>query len=126
MSRIVKDTAERTLKEAAIAHNDLEMMTAVTETDLKAKEFQKHEKCYLDYTRIVRKTTNSTEIGNDDQQSGDYNAVLSFVDSDIINGQQCLSMETLMTKFVAILGRGKADTSFKNALRCSAREVLRE
>jgi hypothetical protein len=58
------------------------MMTVVTKTDL--KKIQKHERCYLDYTRVVRKTAESTEGGNDDQQSRDYSAVLSLVDSDII------------------------------------------
>ncbi|CAB4022282.1 Hypothetical predicted protein [Paramuricea clavata] len=116
LSRIVTDTAERTLKEAAIAHNDLEMMTAVTETDLKAKEFQKHEKCYLDYTRVVRKTAESTEGGNDDKQSGDYNAVLSLVDSDIIGGQQCLSMETLMTRYCGNIGTKQSRHKLKERL----------
>lgn len=116
LSRIVTDTAERTLKEAAIAHNDLEMMTAVTETDLKAKEFQKHEKCYLDYTRVVRKTAESTEGGNDDKQSGDYNAVLSLVDSDIIGGQQCLSMETLMTRYCGNIGTRQSRHKLKERL----------
>ncbi|CAB3984608.1 Hypothetical predicted protein [Paramuricea clavata] len=116
LSRIVTDTAERTLKEAAIAHNDLEMMTAVTETDLKAKEFQKHEKCYLDYTRVVRKTAESTEGGNDDKQSGDYNVVLSLVDSDIIGGQQCLSMETLMTRYCGNIGTRQSRHKLKERL----------
>jgi hypothetical protein len=34
---IVIDTAERIFKEAAVAQNDLEMIRAVTETDLIAK-----------------------------------------------------------------------------------------
>ena len=39
LSKIVTETAERTIKQAAVARNDLEMITAVTETDLIAKEF---------------------------------------------------------------------------------------
>ena len=98
LSKIITDTAERTLREAAIAQNDLQMIVAVRKTDLIAKEFQKHHKCYLDYTRVVRKRAESAENVNDDQ-FGDYVAVLSLVEHDIIGGQQCLSMETLMIRY---------------------------
>ena len=61
------------------------MIVAVRETDLIAKEFQKHDKYYLDYTRVVRRRAESAENVNDDQL-GDYNAVLSLVEHDIIGG----------------------------------------
>ncbi len=41
LSKIITTTAEKTLKEAAIAQNDVQMILAVSETDLIAKEFQK-------------------------------------------------------------------------------------
>ena len=62
LSKIVTETAERTIKQAAVARNDLEMITAVTETDLIAKKFQKHQKCYLEYTRVVRKEDEAIEV----------------------------------------------------------------
>ena len=121
LSKIVTDTAESTLKEAAIVQNDLEMMTAVAETDLKAKEFQKHEKCYLDYTRVVRKKPESklAEDENDDVPLGDYNTVLALVDIDIIGGQQCLSMETLMTKYSGNIGTKQSRYKLKERLKKS-------
>ena len=39
LSKIVTETAERTIKQAAVARSGLEMITAATETDLIAKEF---------------------------------------------------------------------------------------
>ena len=72
LSKIVTETAERTIKQAAVARNDLEMIAAVTETDLIAKEFQKHQKCYLEYTRVVRKEDEATESTGDDILLGSY------------------------------------------------------
>ena len=50
--KIVTKTSEKTLKKAAFARNDKEMIIVVSETYLTANQFQKHKKCYLDYTRI--------------------------------------------------------------------------
>ena len=61
------------------------MIVAVCKTDLIAKEFQKHDKCYLDYTRVVRRGAESAENVNDDQLGGN-DAVLSLVEHDIIGG----------------------------------------
>ena len=72
LSKIVTETAERTIKQAAVARNDLEIITAVTETDLIAKEFQKHQKCYLEYTRVVRKEDEAIESTGDDILLGSY------------------------------------------------------
>lgn len=124
LSKIVTDTAERTFKEAAIAQNDLEMIRAVTETDLIAKELQKHDKCYLEYTRVVRKRTESTESANDNLQLGDYDAVLSLVENDIIGGQQCLSMETLMTRYTGNTGTKQSRYKLKERLMKSFGDQL--
>ena len=125
LSRIVTDTAERTFKEAALAQNDLEMIRAVTETDLIAKEFQKHEKCYLEYTRVVRKMAEPTEsTSDDDLQLGDYDAVLSLVENDIIGGQQCLSMGTLMTRYTGNSGTKQSRYKLKERLTKSFGDQL--
>ena len=115
LSKIITDTAERTLKEAAIAQNYLQMIIAVSETDLIAKEFQKHDKCYLDYTRVIRNRDKSTE-SIDDNQLGDYNAVLSLVEYDIIGGQQCLSMEKLMNRYNGTIGTKQSRYKLKERL----------
>ena len=70
LSLILNRCRKDTKRKPAIAHNDLEMMTVVTKTDL--KKIQKHEKCYLDYTRVVRKTAESTEGGNDRGTTAQY------------------------------------------------------
>ena len=53
-TKIITKSAEETLKKAAVLNNDLAMLASVTDTDLIVKEFSKHEKCYLEYTRITR------------------------------------------------------------------------
>lgn len=53
ITKIVTKTAKRTLKASAHVRDDKDMVVAVAETDLIAKEFQKHEKCYREYTRVV-------------------------------------------------------------------------
>ena len=51
-SKIVTKTSKKTLKGAAFTGNDKEMIMVVSEAYLTANQFQKHKKCYLDYTRI--------------------------------------------------------------------------
>ena len=116
LSKIVTETAERTIKQAAIVKNDLEMITAVTETDLIAKEFQKHQKCYLEYTRIVWEEDGAIENAGDDISRGSYDAVVSLVQNDIIEGQQCLSMEILMRKYIGNTGTKQERHKLKERL----------
>ena len=124
LSKIVTETAERKVQEAAKARNDLEMIGAITGTDLIAKEFQKHEKCYLEYTRVTRKKAEETTGSSEDQQLGDYEAVLSLVENDIIGGQQCLSMETLMIKYTGNSGTKQGGYKLKERLSKSFGDQL--
>ena len=59
-SKVVTKTAEETLKKAAKARNDEKMLNTISGIDLIAQEFSKHEKCYLDYTRITRQNLETT------------------------------------------------------------------
>ena len=75
-SKIVTKTSEKTLKEAAFARNDKEMIIVVSEAYLTANQLQKHKKCYLDYTRIVIESSSAAEskseeacLGNRDYHS---------------------------------------------------------
>ena len=62
-TKIITKSAEETLKKAAVLKNDLAMLASVTDTDLIAKEFSRHEKCYLEYSRITReKSANTSTI----------------------------------------------------------------
>ena len=93
---------KKTLKEVALARNDKEMIIVILEAYLTANEFQKHMKCYLDYTRIVIKSSSVAESTNEETCLGnrDYNSVLSLIDNDALPSQQCLSMETIMMEYI--------------------------
>ena len=54
LTKTLTKTAKKTIKEAATLNNDTEyteMLLQITGMDLIAREFQKHEKCYPEYTR---------------------------------------------------------------------------
>ena len=87
-----------TLKAAAQVRDDKDMIASVHETDSIAKEFQKHEKCYREYTRIVRESVLQSKNDEDDPH-GNIDVVLSIIEKDVLQGQQCLSMETLMKEY---------------------------
>ena len=52
-----------TVKLAAKLQKDEELLCAIVEEDLIAKEFKMHAKCCRDYTRICTKETPSLESG---------------------------------------------------------------
>ena len=59
------------------------MLIEVRDTDLIAKEFQKHKKCYREYTMIVRKETLEEENLDEKVACGNYDVVLSIVKNNI-------------------------------------------
>ena len=59
-SKIVTRTSEKLLKEVIV----------VSETYLIAHQFHIHEKCYLDYTRIIRKSSSVIESTSEETCSG--------------------------------------------------------
>ena len=77
------------LKEVAFTGNDKEMIIVVSEAYLTANQFQKHKKCYLDYTRIVIKSSSAAESKHEDICLGnrDYDSDLSLIDNDIFSSQ---------------------------------------
>ena len=77
------------------------MIIVVSEAYLTANQFQKHKKCYLDYTRIVIKSSSATESKSEETCLGnrDYDSVLSLIDTDVFASQQCLSMETIIIEY---------------------------
>ena len=84
-SKIVTKASE----EAAFAENDKEMIIVVSEAYLTANQFQKHKKCYLDYTRIVIKSSSAAESKSEDNCLGnrDYDSVLSLIGNDVFTSQ---------------------------------------
>ena len=74
----------------------------LTDTDLIAKEFSKHEKCYLEYTRITReKSANTSTIS----EKSDFDASCEVTEKKVLEEQQCLSMESI----VAVYGIDEGD-----------------
>ena len=96
-AKIITKSAEETMKKAAVLKNDLAMLASVTDTDLIAKEFSKHEKCYLEYTRITReKSANTSIISEKSDIQGDFDAVCEVIEKRELGEQQYLSMESIV------------------------------
>ena len=99
-TKIITKPAEETLKKAAVLKNDLDMLASVTDTDLIAKEFSKHEKYYLEYTRITReKSANTSTIFEKSDIQGDFDAVCEVIEKRVLEEQQCLSMENIVSVY---------------------------
>ena len=80
--------------------NDLAMLASVTDTDLIAKEFSKHEECYLEYTRITReKSANASTISEKSDIQDDFDAVCEVIEKRVLEEQQCLSMESIVSVY---------------------------
>ena len=62
---ILTITAEATIKKAATLQHDEKMLTKIMTEDLIAREFRKHDKCYLSYTRTSRETSDKQGEGED-------------------------------------------------------------
>ncbi len=73
------------------------MIAAVTDIDLIAKEFSKHQKCYLNYTRIARdvSTENSADSSKNSNICSDFHSVCKVIENLILGQHKCISMETL-------------------------------
>ena len=84
-SKVVTKTSE----EVTFAGNDKEMIMVVSEAYLTDNQFQKHKKCYLNYTRIVIKSSSAAESKSEDTCLGnrDYDSVLSLIDNDVFASQ---------------------------------------
>ena len=77
--------------------------------DLIAKEFQKHEKCYRDYTRILYSEDNRKHTND----NGDYTAVCKIIRNDVIECYRCISMVTLIEAY----GIGKEQQQYRHYLK---------
>ena len=124
LTKIVTKTAENSLKAAAKVRGDEEMVILVSDTDLIAKEFQKHEKCYRDYTRVARECVAEARKEDDGAQGGNFDAVLDMIDQDILQGQQCISMETIMEQYKGESGTKQSRYKLKERLQKRYAEKL--
>ncbi len=99
-TKILTKTAEDTLKRSATLRKDEPMIAAVTDVDLIAKEFSKHEKCYLDYTRVARNTNvPSPSVCETEQDLGDFSMVCEVVEQLVLGKQQCISMDSIVSAY---------------------------
>ena len=100
-SKIVTKTGEKTLKGAAFGRNDKDAIIIVLKAYLTANQFQKHKKCYFDYTRIVIKSSSAAESTSEETCFGnrDYDSVQSLINNDVFASHQCLSMETIVMEY---------------------------
>ena len=57
---LVVNMIQPRIADAAVLKNYQSILASVTDIDLIVKEFSKHEKCYLEYTRITRKKSANT------------------------------------------------------------------
>ena len=90
------------------------MLVSVTDTDLIAKEFRKHEKCYLKCTWITReKSANTLTISEKSDIQGDLDAVCEVIERSVLKEQQCLSMENI----VSVYGRYEGDRQQRYRLK---------
>lgn len=75
------------------------MITAITGTDLFAKEFSKHRTCSINYTRIARETKPKNLASSEKDITGDLQSVCNVIDKLVLGQQQCVSMETIVSAY---------------------------
>ncbi len=124
LSKILTKSAEHTLKEAALLRNDQKMLTAITDIDLIAKEFQKHSSCYKDYTRVVSKMDTALDSCNKEGAAGDFGAVCSLVEENVLEDLQCVSIDTLLASYGLGVGDRQRRLSLKERLKDKYKDRL--
>ena len=97
-TKILTKSAEETLKNAANLRNDQKMITAATGIDLIAKEFSKHQICYVNYTRITRETKKNSASSERDI-TGDFQSVCNVIEKLVLGQQKCVPMETIVSAY---------------------------
>ena len=116
VSKIVTRDAEATLERAEIKRNDYEMLGLIQGVDIISKEFLKHDTCYRDYVRVLYKDNNSAVQGEPIYDKGNFDAVSSIVDKQIILEQRCISMDKLLTVYGIGVGMKQYRHLLKNRL----------
>ena len=91
-TKIVTYVAEKKIKSAAELKQYFRLLGLISGVDLIAKGFQKHHKCYADYTRDVCNTKTTTVDSNTESlyEKGDYVKVCKMVDEQIIGEKKCV------------------------------------
>ena len=71
---------------------DEDVLRDIRDVDLRAKDFQVHDMCFLEYTR--RRTSTDGEQ-TDGEHPGDIEAVKELINNVIIEGNQAISMAVI-------------------------------
>ena len=112
-------STELTIKAAAEERQDDEVIRDIRGADLLAKEFQVHGKCRLEYTR----TRMSVEGEGSNEPSGNLKLVKEFIKSNIIEGNQAVSMAVVHEMY----GDGHlGDTRYRSKLKQKILDIYPE
>ena len=106
------DAAEQ-IKRAAEKRHDDKLLVEIAGQDLIAREFQKHEKCYRDYTRILYSGESKHSCI---YESGDYKAVCEIIKYEVIAYYKCISLETIIEAYEIGKGQKQYRHMLKNRL----------
>ena len=107
-TKILTFAAQDSIKKAAeLSNNDF--FLKVKDEDLIAREFKYHRHCFRNFTRTNTTPTEEEPV----KPKGDYDAVRSCVDEDIIESGQILSMRYLHS----IYGVGYGDSRYTGKLK---------
>ena len=93
------------IKKAGEMTEDEESLSEITEVDLVAKEFKRHDKCYHDYTRVLYATKTKTPVN----EKCNFEDVCRLIDDDVIVSRKCVSMNIL----IDVYGIGKDQHQYR-------------
>eukprot|EP00794_Sanderia_malayensis_P011480 gene11480-12677_t len=107
-------TASNTLQLAATQKNDEEMLLAITEGDLIAKEFQYHERCYQNYVRDLSKPSkNDAKEDPVSSPSVSLERLKTFIRDHVIDACQSVSVKLL----TEVYGFDSKDSRLRNKVK---------
>ena len=95
---LTKTGEEATIKKAATLQHDVKILTKIMTEDLIAREFRKHDKCYLSYTRISREPSDKQKEGEDYLYLFDtdrFEAACNIIEVNVPKIHQAVSMQLL-------------------------------
>ena len=101
--------AANNIKKAAKMTEDEEFCLEITEVDLVAKEFTRHDRCYCDYIRVLYATKTKTTVN----KKGNFENVCHLIEDYVIASQKCVSMNVL----IDVYGIGNDQHQYRQYLK---------
>jgi len=112
-STIATYDAERNIKNAA-RQRDGQLYLDIKDVDLISKEFKYHRHCYRNYIRV---NENKNDQKNLVYEKGDFEAVISFVNIEIIENARVVSMTHLHSLYKLGVGDSRYTNKLKERLK---------